>query len=177
MSSPRVQPLGVLHGHWHHGRGSRLIFQHHRLPGGPAPRSRQFSPTRARKTSPPARVLQVFKLDFSGQKRELPLAGGAVAASERFHRLSWSPPGSETEALPVRASLRCRPFAPAGAERPSSRALAARPDCWWASRRHCEPLEPGEDHWDPAHRGAERRIQLVPGHQSAEACRGGADRD
>lgn len=48
---------------------------------------------------------QVFKLDFANPKRELPLAGGAVAATERFNRLAWSPLGSETEAHPVRQGV------------------------------------------------------------------------
>jgi protein transport protein SEC31 len=30
----------------------------------------------------------------------MPLAGGAVAANERFHRLVWSPAGAETEGMP-----------------------------------------------------------------------------
>lgn len=50
--------------------------------------------------------MQVFKLDFANSKRELPLAGGAVAATERFNRLAWSPLGSESEAHPVRDEAR-----------------------------------------------------------------------
>ena len=34
--------------------------------------------------------MQVFKLDFSSSSHELPLAGQAVNAPERFHRLSWN---------------------------------------------------------------------------------------
>ena len=68
----------------------------------------------ARLPSANYRDAQVFKLDFASQKRELPLAGGAVAASERFHRLAWSPPGSETDALPVRAPNLCNRLTRAG---------------------------------------------------------------
>ncbi|KAL0027638.1 hypothetical protein WJX79_004520 [Trebouxia sp. C0005] len=35
-------------------------------------------------------TLEVFKLDFSSSSHELPLAGQAVNALERFHRLSWN---------------------------------------------------------------------------------------
>lgn len=46
---------------------------------------------------------QVFKVDLADSaKCDMPLAGGAVATSERFHRLAWSPSGVETSELPVR---------------------------------------------------------------------------
>ena len=32
---------------------------------------------------------QIFKLDYSNPSTDMPLAGGAVAANERFHRLVW----------------------------------------------------------------------------------------
>ena len=35
-------------------------------------------------------LLQVFKLDFSSNSHELPVAGQAVTAPERFYRLSWN---------------------------------------------------------------------------------------
>ena len=34
--------------------------------------------------------LQIFKLDFSSNTQDLPVAGQAVNAPERFHRLSWN---------------------------------------------------------------------------------------
>lgn len=52
--------------------------------------------------------LQLYRVDLDSSKRDLPLAGGAVATSERFHRLAWSPVGSETPELPVRAVRRRR---------------------------------------------------------------------
>lgn len=56
---------------------------------------------------------QIFRLDLAhSTKRELAPAGGAVATTERFHRLAWSPSGVETGELPVRAmrwlASRCR---------------------------------------------------------------------
>ena len=52
--------------------------------------------------------MQVFKLDFSSSSHELPLAGQAVNAPERFHRLSWNAfaHGSpEQEKFPVSLEL------------------------------------------------------------------------
>ena len=43
---------------------------------------------------------QIFKLDYGNPSTDMPLAGGAVAANERFHRLVWGPAGSETEGCP-----------------------------------------------------------------------------
>lgn len=43
--------------------------------------------------------LEVFKVDYSKPSADMPLAGGAVAATERFHRLVWGPTGSDTEGL------------------------------------------------------------------------------
>ena len=46
-------------------------------------------------------MLQLFKLDFAGKGNELPPAGKAVAAPDRFHKLSWGTFGSNTQDLPV----------------------------------------------------------------------------
>lgn len=45
---------------------------------------------------------QVYRLDLESPNREMGLAGGAVATTERFHRLAWSPSGTESGELPVR---------------------------------------------------------------------------
>ena len=44
--------------------------------------------------------LEVFKLDYANPSTDMPLAGGAVAANERFHRLVWGPAGSDTKETP-----------------------------------------------------------------------------
>ena len=52
--------------------------------------------------------MQVFKLDFSSSSLELPLAGQAVNAPERFHRLSWNAfalGSPEQEKFPVSPEL------------------------------------------------------------------------
>ena len=52
--------------------------------------------------------MQVFKLDFSSSSHELPLAGQAVNAPERFHRLSWNAfalGSPEQEKFPVSLEL------------------------------------------------------------------------
>jgi hypothetical protein len=43
-------------------------------------------------------LAQIFKLDYSNPSSDMPLAGGAVAANERFHRLAWGP--LQTEGMP-----------------------------------------------------------------------------
>ncbi len=71
------------------------------------------SRSHAASPAPDAGVAQVYRLDLDADKRDLPLAGGAVATTERFHRLAWSPSGTETGELPVRrrrlASRSCAP--------------------------------------------------------------------
>ncbi len=65
---------------------------------------------------------------MASTKRDMALAGGSVATTERFHRLAWSPSGAETGELPVRVPA-------TGARRSVSRAAAltrqpaARPPC------------------------------------------------
>jgi hypothetical protein len=49
-------------------------------------------------------LTQIFRLDVASTKRDMALAGGSVATTERFHRLAWSPSGVETGELPVRAA-------------------------------------------------------------------------
>lgn len=50
---------------------------------------------------------QIFSLDFSSTSPDLPLAGGAVQAPERFSRLCWGPAGAPLDAklYPVSARL------------------------------------------------------------------------
>ena len=89
---------------------------------------------------------QVFRLDFASPKRDLALAGGAVATTERFHRLAWSPSGVETGELPVRAHGASSRHARSRAD--AARLLAracdrsARLDRGRPGGRHCEPVEP-----------------------------------
>lgn len=95
---------------------------------------------------------QVFKLDFANSKRDLPLAGGAVAANERFNRLAWSPLGSETEAHPVSNEQCCGHFSRPTAD--SHFRFAAGFDRRRPGGRNCEPLEPRQDSGFSAYGGA-----------------------
>ncbi|KAK3253493.1 hypothetical protein CYMTET_37261 [Cymbomonas tetramitiformis] len=45
--------------------------------------------------------LEVFKMDFQNPALEMPLAGGAVPTSERFHRLVWGTTGLESQTHPL----------------------------------------------------------------------------
>jgi hypothetical protein len=45
--------------------------------------------------------LEIFNLDFAEATTEMPLAGEAVATSERFHRLVWGTTAADSETYPV----------------------------------------------------------------------------
>jgi len=45
--------------------------------------------------------LEIFNLDFADASTEMPLAGEAVATSERFHRLVWGTTAADSETYPV----------------------------------------------------------------------------
>ena len=49
---------------------------------------------------------QIFNLDFANPSLDMPLAGGSVATTERFHRLAWGT-GLEMEKYPVRSVVHC----------------------------------------------------------------------
>ena len=63
----------------------------------PTPRADEPAPIAHLPTLLP-RFAQVFRLDYSNPSTDMPLAGGAVAANERFHRLVWGP--LQTEGMP-----------------------------------------------------------------------------
>jgi protein transport protein SEC31 len=42
-------------------------------------------------------IAQIFKLDYADPSTNMPLAGGAVHTSERFHRLAWGTAGAKTD--------------------------------------------------------------------------------
>lgn len=46
--------------------------------------------------------LEIFNLDFADASTDMPLAGEAVATSERFHRLVWGTTAADSETYPVR---------------------------------------------------------------------------
>ena len=102
---------------------------------------------------------QVFRLDFASPKRDLALAGGAVATTERFHRLAWSPSGVETGELPVRAcgASNRHAFSLADAARLLAHVCkrSARLDRGRTGGRHCEFVEPFKN------RGRGRRRRAV----------------
>jgi hypothetical protein len=67
---------------------------------------------------------QVFRLDFASPKRDLALAGGAVATTERFHRARLEPIGRGNRGA-AGACAAARPAAARVSQADAARALGA----------------------------------------------------